>query len=127
MVHSVMVALMAEATHQCTPPAPPHLQPLVLSHLLCKPHLTEMFKAIGKWSGAGPGSSGHQTGERVKRLLSAVVCRAQCVTHVRTYILVTAHLSGSQTMCEAKVNMTVGHLVYVTLDVVYHDCEPMVP
>ena len=32
-------------------------------------------------------------------------------------------------MCEAKANMsvTVGHLVYVTLDVVHHDCEPMVP
>ena len=51
VVHSVMVALMAEATHQRTPPAPPPLKPLVLSHLLRKPHLTEMFKAIGKWSG----------------------------------------------------------------------------
>ena len=117
-----MAALMAEAMHQCTPPAPPPLQPLVLSHFLRKPHLTEMFKAMGKWSGEerpphrgtpGQGSSGHQTGGRVKRMLPAVVCHARCVTHVRTYILGTAYLSGGQTMCEAKANMsvTVGHLV----------------
>ena len=94
VVHSVMAALMAEATHQCTPPASPPPQPLVLSHLLRKPHLTEMFKAIGKWSGEErppsprhPGPRQQWTPNRWEGEVDAACCGVPCtVCDTRTYV-----------------------------------------